>query len=156
MTDTLDIPGLRANLAAATKGPLISELHEKSGTISVLARRGDGDNRPSDGYGSVFTVECKPSRWSDYAEYPPLVPEIVALVNCIVAVHNAGPALFDAAEERDALRAAVARLREALTAVDGIAWSVPFIESTESEALNKRLFDIRALTKAALAPEPTP
>lgn len=50
--------------------------------------------------------------------------------------------------------AEVARLREVLVAVDAIAWSVPFIESVESDALNKRLFDVRALTKAALTEKP--
>ena len=131
MTDTVDTITLRSLHSAAAQGPFRAEIDAQS--------RGRYDAHSiTDDYGAVATgIDPKT------AEY-------------WVAVLADAPALFSAAEERDALRAENERLREALTAVDGIAWSVPCSESTESEALNKRLCDIRALTKAALAPEPTP
>lgn len=137
-----DLAHLSELRAAATPGPWVRDGYNMSTILHCVRERGHPEARHVCG-DYITVVDCCGVNWDANADF------IVALVN------SAEP-LLSAAAERDALRAENARLREALTAVDGIAWSVPFIESTESEALNKRLFDIRALTKAALAPEPTP
>lgn len=87
----IDSRGLRALLAAATPGPWTEGI--------------DGNLR-------IYGPDCS----GEHSGLLAIVYKGRPNVSLIVALHNAAPALLDAAEERDALRAEIADLKTWLIA----------------------------------------
>lgn len=64
------------------------EINEKSGIASILAPRGDGNNRQSDGYGWIAEVPIYTRADADKCMFPDIDPEAKANAELIVAAVN--------------------------------------------------------------------
>lgn len=118
---SIDTTELRRLMEAATPGPwgiYVEEVEDRPSAIAALAEQVNGV--PDDEFRKAMFLLEAGGRCPAVTGCGPTSQANAAL---IVTARNALPALLDAAEERDALKAEVARLREAMAIfADDASW----------------------------------
>lgn len=65
-------------MAGHTPWPWKAEMNQKSGVLTILGKRGDGNNRNSDGLGNLFRIDCATWDTADRVMFPDICEEQVA------------------------------------------------------------------------------